>query len=167
MRGTTTILVYGPCINTDHPRLWVELRAGAHWTRAPWLIGGDFNVTRFVGERRGPELLLSSMIDFNDLILDLSLIEPPLFGRRFTWSNDQLFLSCVKLDLFLYSPNWEDLFPLSSTRALPRPLSDHIPLILNTNTSMSKLPVLIRKYVDFPPPNFDHDILLLVHTKPN
>lgn len=72
---------------------------------APWLIGGDFNITRFLGERRGPELYLVSMADFNDFISELSLIEPPLYVQQFTWPNDHLSPLCGKLDGFLYSPN--------------------------------------------------------------
>lgn len=37
--------------------------------------GGDFNITHFLGERCGTKLHIVSMAAFNDLIIDLSLIE--------------------------------------------------------------------------------------------
>ena len=36
--------------------------------QGPWLIGRDFNVTRFFGERTGLEIHISGMRGFNDLM---------------------------------------------------------------------------------------------------
>lgn len=49
-------------------------------------------------------------------------------GATFTWSNFQA--SPSKLDRFLLSPKWNMVFPFSKGLARPRPISDHIPLVL-------------------------------------
>ena len=56
----------------------------------------------------------------------------PLVGRLNTWISDRQPSSSVKLDRFLYSLEWDELFPQTSTRALPRILSDHIPILTDT-----------------------------------
>ena len=38
----------------------------------------------------------------------------------------------AKLDRFLFSLEWEGKFPRTSSRALTRILSDHIPILLDT-----------------------------------
>jgi hypothetical protein len=45
---------------------------------------GDFNVTRFPGERSGEARLCSIMIDFSDFISYQDLMDLPLAGRSFT-----------------------------------------------------------------------------------
>lgn len=42
----------------------------------------------------------------------------------------QVRLSFSKLDRFLISVEWDDLFLLSVVHALPKPRSDHIPILL-------------------------------------
>jgi len=48
---------------------------------------GDFNMTRFKEERQRYVGNLNDMDSFNDLIQELALIDIPLGGRSFTWSN--------------------------------------------------------------------------------
>ena len=57
--------------------LWHELRGTRGWAASPLLAGDDFNVTRYFGERTGPEIYILGVHDFNDLIGSLSLVEPP------------------------------------------------------------------------------------------
>lgn len=52
----------------------------------------------------------------------------------FTWSNDQVDLLFQKLDRCLMSADWGALFPLVFVSALDRGLSDHTPLLLDTDT---------------------------------
>jgi len=48
-------------------------------------MGGDFNVTRFHGERHPCEGDFSAMEEFNQFIINSNLIELPLSNRQFTW----------------------------------------------------------------------------------
>jgi hypothetical protein len=55
--------------------------------------------------------------------------------------NNQTPPTLEKLDRFLMSKGWDDIFPSVMVRKLPRELSDHNPLILTTEnkTPLKKL----------------------------
>lgn len=68
--------------------LWEEL-AGLHgWWDMPSCIGGDFNITRFPKERSEKARLCLAMIEFLGFTFELDLMEIPLVGGSFTWSNN-------------------------------------------------------------------------------
>jgi hypothetical protein len=50
----------------------------------------------------------------------------------YTWSNNQNFPVLATLDNFFASTEWEQHFPLTTVKALPRVVSDHTPLLLDT-----------------------------------
>ncbi|RVW17667.1 hypothetical protein CK203_071806 [Vitis vinifera] len=81
-----------------------------------------------VGRRLTP-----SMKDFDDFIRDCDFIDSPLRSAPFTWSNLQEHPVCKRLDRFLYSNEWEQVFPQSLQEVLPRWTSDHWPIVLETN----------------------------------
>ena len=58
-------------------------------------------------------------------------------GRIYTWANNLANPTYEKLDRILMSTEWEHKFPLSSVVALNRDISDHTPLLLNTNSTSS------------------------------
>jgi len=58
-----------------------------------WLIVGDFNLYRNPEDRNREGANYSDMLKFNDAISSLGLIELPLKGQRFTWTNKQHPLS--------------------------------------------------------------------------
>ena len=49
-----------------------------------WLIVGDFNLLR---NKPGGDV--NEMLLFNEAISSLGLIELPLYGRKYTWTNKQ------------------------------------------------------------------------------
>ena len=95
--------VYGS--NTDRERraLWEELTGIISWWDAPWCIGGDFNVVRFPSEKSGQGPYSTAMQDFSDFIADFGLLDTPLEGGKFTWSNNREVPTMSKLDRFLFS----------------------------------------------------------------
>lgn len=52
-----------------------------------WLIVRDFNLYQSPEDRNGDGANHVEMYLFNDAISALGLIELPLKGKRFTWSN--------------------------------------------------------------------------------
>ena len=98
-----------------------------------WCVGGDFNVIRRCSEKLGGARLTPSMKDLDDFIRENKLIDPPLRSASFTWSNMQEHPVCKRLDRFLYSNEWEQLFPQSLQDVLPRWTSDHWPIVLESN----------------------------------
>jgi endonuclease/exonuclease/phosphatase family metal-dependent hydrolase len=60
------------------------------------------------------------------------LIELDLSDRLYTWSNNRSNPTVEKLDRFLVNPEWDLLFHNATVRGLDRSLSDHVPLVLQT-----------------------------------
>ena len=96
----------------------------------PWCIGGDFNVVRFPSERLGADFFSSAMLDFSYFISEHNLIDFPLEGGTFTWSNFRAVASQYRLDKFLLSSDLEEHFPNIRQKRLHRLLSDHFPVLL-------------------------------------
>ncbi|WKA03030.1 hypothetical protein VitviT2T_021168 [Vitis vinifera] len=76
------------------------------------------------------------MRDFDSFIRECELLDPPLRNASFTWSNLQESPVCKRLDQFLYSNEWGQLFPQGLQEALIRRTSDHWPIALDTNPFM-------------------------------
>ena len=49
-----------------------------------WCVGGDFNVIRRSSEKLGGSSLILSMKDFDGLIREYELLDPPLWNAPFT-----------------------------------------------------------------------------------
>lgn len=58
-----------------------------------------------------------------------------LHGRRYTWSNERANPMMEKLDCFLVSTEWEELFLGAFLQALSFEFSDHAPLLLSTDAA--------------------------------
>ena len=93
-------------------------------------MSGDFNVVRFPSKRSGSTSFTATMREFSNFISEQGLIDIPLRGGSFTWSNTREVASKARLDRFLFSTDWEDKFPSISQQRLPRLLSDHFPIVL-------------------------------------
>ena len=122
--------VYGPQNDRERSLMWDELAGLASWWGIPWCIGGDFNVTRFPTERLGGATFNPTMQDFSEFISYFGLMDIPLEGGKYTWSNNRTDVSMSRIDRFLYSTDWEDHFPAIHQKRLPRLLSDHYPIML-------------------------------------
>ncbi|XP_019263814.1 PREDICTED: uncharacterized protein LOC109241530 [Nicotiana attenuata] len=79
--------VYGPCDRKRSKELWKELGAAARLEDWPWVVGGDFNITRFEDERTGRAKYTRAMRDFSRFIDDMGLIDLPLHGGQYMWNS--------------------------------------------------------------------------------
>ena len=68
-----------------------------------WLVVGDFNLYRNPEDRNKPDADVAKMLLFNNAISMLGLVELPLKGKRFTWSNKQFSPLLERLDWFFTS----------------------------------------------------------------
>lgn len=75
---------------------------------------------------------------FNDAIGHLGLVELPLKGRAYTWSNMQQNPLLEQLDWFFTSVNWTGEYTLTEVLPLARVTSDHVPCKIMINTSIPK-----------------------------
>lgn len=71
-------------------RIWDELAGIRIWWNVPWCAGGDFNVMRFPSWCLGAESFTPAMHKFSDFIADHGLLDLPLEGGAFTWSNSRV-----------------------------------------------------------------------------
>ncbi|XP_034674619.1 uncharacterized protein LOC117905870 [Vitis riparia] len=67
---------------------------------------------------------------FAEIVDKLRLVDLPLQGREFTWNGGLNNQSWARLDRFLVSPIWLDQFRGVFQSRLPRPVSDHFPVLL-------------------------------------
>ena len=99
---------------------------------------GDFNFIRAPENRNKPGGSMNDMYTFNDFIRCQSLIELPIKGRSFTWSNMQLNPLLEQLDWFFTSSNWNLSYPKTMVKPLGKPVSDHIPVVVTIETNIPK-----------------------------
>jgi hypothetical protein len=83
--------VHAPCI--DEGRVFF----------IEWFIVGDFDLIRKLEGRNKPAATVNNILMFNTTISALGMVEIPLKGRQFTWSNKQESPLLERLDLFFTS----------------------------------------------------------------
>lgn len=99
--------------------MWDEIVGLYYRWDLPWCIDGDFNDTCFPSERLGESHCCYAMEEFSKLIFDLDILDLPLVGGSFKWSNNhvwsldriefwflflgrRIFLICAIIDLLGY-----------------------------------------------------------------
>ena len=103
-----------------------------------WILVGDFNFIRAPTDRNRPGGDVNEMLLFNEAISNLGLIELPLHGRKYSWSNMQQSPLLEKLDWFFTSASWMTAYPDTVAMTLSRPISDHLPCLIKIGTSIPK-----------------------------
>ena len=71
--------VYNPVLAKERDDFWNELGAIRGLWHNPWCVRGDFNVVRFLEERRNCPRLLASMRCFSQFIEEMCLKRSPSF----------------------------------------------------------------------------------------
>lgn len=92
---------------------------------------------------------------FNDFISNLELVDIPFSGKTFTWSNMQLDPLLVKLDWVFFNASWSLRYSSTSVQPLTKPISDHIPYVINFGIAIPKSCIFKFEnhwadHVDFP-----------------
>ena len=103
-----------------------------------WIFLGDFNFYRSISDRNRPGGNIQDTLIFNDAIGHLGLVELPLKGRAFTWSNMQSEPLLEQLDWFFTSVNWTVSYPNTQVIPLAKITSDHIPCKVVIDTKIPR-----------------------------
>lgn len=98
------------------------------------MVLGDFNVLLSVQDKNGPTVNINDILSFWEVVQEMGLVDLPILNRSFTWSNGRGVPTLQRLDRVFISNAWVLAFPRSTLRALPRPRSDHTPLVLSAYT---------------------------------
>ncbi|KAG5585521.1 hypothetical protein H5410_045955 [Solanum commersonii] len=122
--------VYAPHTRAEKLECWEEIAAFRELCGGPWVTCGDFNTVRTMAERRGCRRITNVMADFSSWIEDMELHDPHLNGGTFTWYRGADHDSAARLDMFLYSIEWEVQFRNIRQQIMPRVISDHNPVRL-------------------------------------
>jgi hypothetical protein len=134
------IAVYGPAQDDQKEMFLAELVSMCSHENLPILMGDDFNILRHSAEKIMTDLIINGHF-FNATIDELNLCEIEMSGRKYTWVNNRSSPTYEKLDRVLAATEWEEKYLLTTVKALPRVISDHVPLLLNsgeTSTRASK-----------------------------
>jgi hypothetical protein len=83
------VVVYGDAQQVGKASFLVELVHIIYKTKFPLMITGDFNMTRRSSDKNKPGGFNKWSVLFNSVIAQGELMEIPLSGRRYTWSNNQ------------------------------------------------------------------------------
>lgn len=123
--------VYGPSTDDGKEAFISELHHISTLVQYPWILGGDFNLVRWMIDRSSNRVNFRLMTLFNDFIRDAALIDVPLQNRRYTWASNRPQPSHSRIDRIFVDPTLSQLFTMVSLKALPNVVSDHAPLLLS------------------------------------
>jgi len=105
------------------------------------MIMGDFNFYRSLSDKNKSRGIMNDIMIFNEIISNLGLLEIPLKGRKYTWSNMQDNPLLEKIDWVFTSANWISVYPDTLLLPLARPTADHIPCKIQIGTNIPKAQV--------------------------
>ncbi|KAG5621167.1 hypothetical protein H5410_006385 [Solanum commersonii] len=111
--------VYAPNCYKERRIVWEEVSAVRGLMEGPWAICGDFNVTRYISEKKNCTIRTRGMKEFSDFIEDMKLVDLQL--------EDE---AASRIDRILISEEWDDKFQNLKQIPLQRLISDHIPIAL-------------------------------------
>ncbi|GJW27979.1 RNA-directed DNA polymerase, eukaryota, reverse transcriptase zinc-binding domain protein [Tanacetum coccineum] len=125
------IVVYAPHNLFSKIALWSSLaNIIANWNGI-LVTMDDFNEVRTASERYGPIFNERNSELFNTFISNSSLFNIPLGGFNFTWMN-KWGLKMSKLDWFLVSDNFFDVFPFATGVILEKEMDGFHNLVTDT-----------------------------------
>lgn len=130
--------VYGPCTREGKIEFTDWLKNIDMPDDIDWMIVGDFNLMRRPEDRNKLGGDVNEMFLFNEAISALRLVELPLQGRRYTWTNKQQDPLLERLDWFFTSNAWTLTYPNTMVWPLVMQTSDHVPCLIKTATTVPK-----------------------------
>lgn len=94
---------------------------------------GDFNVIRFIHEKSRPSNIMHSMRDFNNFINQCDLCDSSLSNAKFMWTDGKENPLLSRLDRFLVSNCWKEVYPHFFQEAFLKIISDHWLIMIDTS----------------------------------
>ncbi|WOK94161.1 ribonuclease H protein [Canna indica] len=145
----TIASVYGPPHHASRAAFFAELSLFIGTCNNHLILGGDFNVTTGTHERRNCVGHTRDAGHFSRIIAGSNLLDLPISGVQFTWSNRQRLPRLAKLDRIFLSLSASHILPLANVQGGDKKLSDHHHLILcsmQSPTNKSVKPFKMEKF---------------------
>ncbi|KAB5516246.1 hypothetical protein DKX38_026894 [Salix brachista] len=131
----TITFVYGGNTPAAMKTLWEYItNISPQFNNTPWVLLGVFNAVLHASQRVGGDTRwLSYHEDFRNALHQAELTPLPYTGMAYTWNNSQHGDRNIqkKLDWVLGNCKMIQCWPASSTKFLPRSVSDHIAAVLH------------------------------------
>ncbi|XP_058103363.1 uncharacterized protein LOC131246914 [Magnolia sinica] len=90
--------IYGPSQDRDRKAFWEELSLSRQKFVGACCIAGDFDIVRNSQEKSHSRSNTPTMKQFSDWIKEEELVDLPILGARFTWSNGRESPTMCRLD---------------------------------------------------------------------
>jgi exonuclease III len=132
----TVTNIYAPSDHDLTQDFVTEMISLSNVVYGPWLILGDFNLIRVPADKNNNNFNRALADAFNAMIHAMALFELPLLDRLYTWTNGQEWPILARLDRAFFNHEWNSSFPMSSLTSLPRPTSDHVPIVVTASTKI-------------------------------
>jgi hypothetical protein len=123
--------VYGPQEDDAKQEFMQELRSIKALIQPRWIVLGDFNLIASAAEKSNANINLRLLGEFRCLIQDLKLVDYPILGRRFTWSNERDNVTHTRIDRLMVSKEWDLAHPQFQLAPASSNVSDHCLLLLS------------------------------------
>lgn len=83
------------------------------------------------------------MTEFSEWINDMELVDPHLFGGSYIWRRSENYESASRIDRFLYSSQWKELYLHIKQSVIPKLGSDNNPIMLTLGDMDFKKTLLV------------------------
>lgn len=130
--------IYAPCIDEGRAQFLERFASVDMLNTIDWIVLGDFNLIRGPQNRNKPGGDINNMFAFNEAISSLGILELPLHGQKYTWTNKQEHALLQRLDWFFTSASWATKFLGTTAHTLSRDTSDHVPCLVKIQTNIPR-----------------------------
>ena len=120
--------------------LWNNLKNATNLHNKPWINAEDFNEVLVEGDKFGGRSISSNRsLLFKECLDHCSMVDMGFLGPCFTWTNKRNICDLIqeRIDRFFANPSWYALHPDARVTYITRCVSDHCPVLLETNPSNS------------------------------
>jgi hypothetical protein len=100
-------IVYGPVDDADRPIFLDELALINPSGSTLWNVIGDFNLIYEARDKNNPNLNRRLMGRFRRTLDECELLEFTLQNRRYTWNNERIEPTLIRLDRVFCNKEWD------------------------------------------------------------
>ncbi|KAL2897984.1 Transcription elongation factor SPT5 [Bienertia sinuspersici] len=134
------LLVSGSPYISERSHVWNQLSDILSSSNQPFVIQGDFNQIESLSHKWGGSSTTLGSGVFNNWLTTWNLIDIPYHRIPFTWCNNREGDDCVyeRLDRVYVTQEWLHFYPKSINVNFPISLSDHSPILFDSQPMVGK-----------------------------